>query len=72
MMGYWNRPEATSEAFTADGWLRTGDMARIDAQGNVIVGDRLKEFIKVKAFQVAMLSWKALCWSTMKCSMRAW
>lgn len=53
MMGYWNRPEATSEAFTADGWLRTGDMARIDAQGNVIVGDRLKEFIKVKAFQVA-------------------
>lgn len=53
MRGYLNRPDATAEALTADGWLRTGDMARIDANGNVIVGDRLKEFIKVKGFQVA-------------------
>lgn len=57
MLGYLNRPDATRETMLADAdggrWLRTGDAARIDEHGNVIIGDRLKEFIKVKGFQVA-------------------
>ena len=43
--GYWNRPEATAEAFGADGWLRTGDIGRIDAGRYVQVLDRLKDMI---------------------------
>ena len=43
--GYWNRPEATSEAFRADGWLRTGDIGRVDADGYVQVLDRMKDMI---------------------------
>ncbi|MFN4193553.1 MAG: AMP-binding protein [Tabrizicola sp.] len=53
MLGYHNRPEATAETLTADGWLRTGDLAEIDAEGWVHIRDRLKELIKVKGFQVA-------------------
>jgi fatty-acyl-CoA synthase len=41
--GYWRQPEATATAFTADGWLRTGDLARADAEGYVYVAGRLKE-----------------------------
>ena len=41
--GYWNNPEATRAAFTADGWLRTGDVARRDEQGYVTVVDRIKD-----------------------------
>jgi fatty-acyl-CoA synthase len=43
--GYWNRPEATAETFGADGWLRTGDVGRIDADGYVQVLDRMKDMI---------------------------
>jgi fatty-acyl-CoA synthase len=43
--GYWNRPEATAETFRADGWLRTGDIGRIDADGYVQVLDRIKDMI---------------------------
>jgi fatty-acyl-CoA synthase len=43
--GYWNRPEATAEAFGADGWLRTGDVGRVDAEGYVQVLDRIKDMI---------------------------
>ncbi|HEX8007260.1 MAG TPA: AMP-binding protein, partial [Trebonia sp.] len=43
--GYWNRPNATAETFGADGWLRTGDVGRIDAAGYVQVLDRLKDMI---------------------------
>ncbi|MEW6313338.1 MAG: long-chain fatty acid--CoA ligase [Pseudomonadota bacterium] len=45
MMGYWNNPQATQAMFTADGWLNTGDTARIDAQGHVFITGRLKEII---------------------------
>ncbi|WP_128515798.1 AMP-binding protein [Tabrizicola thermarum] len=52
MLGYHNRPEATAETLV-DGWLRTGDLAEVDAEGWVYIRDRLKELIKVKGFQVA-------------------
>jgi acyl-CoA synthetase (AMP-forming)/AMP-acid ligase II len=52
MAGYHNRPEATAETLV-DGWLRTGDLAEVDADGWVFIRDRLKELIKVKGFQVA-------------------
>jgi acyl-CoA synthetase (AMP-forming)/AMP-acid ligase II len=53
MSGYHNRPEATAATLTADGWLKTGDLAQVDSQGHVFIRDRLKELIKVKGFQVA-------------------
>jgi acyl-CoA synthetase (AMP-forming)/AMP-acid ligase II len=53
MAGYHNRPEATATTLTEDGWLKTGDLADIDADGFVFIRDRLKELIKVKGFQVA-------------------
>jgi acyl-CoA synthetase (AMP-forming)/AMP-acid ligase II len=45
MKGYLNRPEATAEVITEDGWFRTGDMGRVDADGFVYVEDRLKDMI---------------------------
>lgn len=42
--GYWNKPEATAETF-AGGWLRTGDMARLDSQGFVQIVDRKKDMV---------------------------
>jgi fatty-acyl-CoA synthase len=41
--GYWRQPEATAATFTADGWLKTGDLARADAEGYVYIAGRLKE-----------------------------
>jgi fatty-acyl-CoA synthase len=41
--GYWNDAEATKEAFAADGWFRSGDVARIDAAGHLHIVDRLKD-----------------------------
>ena len=43
--GYWGRPEETERAFTADGWFRTGDVARIDAERFVTIVDRQKDMI---------------------------
>jgi acyl-CoA synthetase (AMP-forming)/AMP-acid ligase II len=42
--GYWNKPEATAATFT-DGWLHTGDLARIDSEGLVYIVDRAKDMI---------------------------
>ena len=42
---YWQRPEATAEVIVADGWLRTGDIGRMDADGYVFVLDRAKDMI---------------------------
>jgi 4-coumarate--CoA ligase len=53
MQGYLNNPTATAATITEDGWLRTGDIARIDDKGYMYIVDRLKELIKYKGFQVA-------------------
>lgn len=45
MKGYLNRPEDTAEAVTTDGWFRTGDIGRVDADGYVFVEDRIKDMI---------------------------
>ncbi|MFA7499093.1 MAG: long-chain fatty acid--CoA ligase, partial [Leucobacter sp.] len=44
-VGYWNNPEATSAAFTSDGWFRTGDIGYVDADGYFFIVDRLKDMI---------------------------
>ncbi|KAL2795088.1 hypothetical protein BJX66DRAFT_337307 [Aspergillus keveii] len=53
MKGYWRNPQATKETKTEDGWLKTGDIAYVDADGKFHVVDRKKELIKVKGNQVA-------------------
>lgn len=53
MLGYHNNEKATQETITADGWLRTGDIAHYDENQSFYITDRLKELIKVKGFQVA-------------------
>lgn len=45
MRGYWRNPDATARALDADGWLRTGDSASIDASGRVTISGRLKDVI---------------------------
>ena len=46
MRGYYNKPEATAEVMTADGFLRTGDAGELDDQGNIYFTERLKELMK--------------------------
>lgn len=46
MRGYYNRPEETAQAFTADGWFRTGDAGRFDESGALILTERLKDLFK--------------------------
>lgn len=60
MAGYLGRPEDTAAILSSDGWLRTGDIGRIDAEGYLYVVDRLKEMIKFKGFQVAPAELEAL------------
>jgi long-chain acyl-CoA synthetase len=45
MKGYFNRPEATAEAIDADGWFRSGDLARVDEDGYFFIVDRKKDMI---------------------------
>lgn len=53
MKGYLNNKKATDEALDTEGWLHTGDIGYIDADGYVYVVDRFKEFIKYRGYQVA-------------------
>jgi long-chain acyl-CoA synthetase len=52
MQGYWQQPEETANVLDEDGWLRTGDIASIDAFGNLKIIDRLKDMIIVSGFNV--------------------
>lgn len=52
-VGYWNQPEATAATFGPNGWMRTGDLARQDARGHLIIEGRLKEMLKVGGLPVA-------------------
>ena len=52
MAGYWNRPEETAKVMLEGGWLRTGDMGRIDEKGFIFIEDRKKDMILVSGFNV--------------------
>ena len=52
MAGYWQRPEETAKVIDADGWLHTGDMAKMDPQGFFFIVDRKKDMILVSGFNV--------------------
>jgi long-chain acyl-CoA synthetase len=52
MPGYWQRPDETAKAMTADGFFRTGDVGVMDVQGRVRIVDRKKDMISVSGFKV--------------------
>ena len=52
MKGYWQRPEESAKVFSADGWLRTGDMGVMDERGSFHLTDRKKDMIVVSGFKV--------------------
>jgi acyl-CoA synthetase (AMP-forming)/AMP-acid ligase II len=52
MRGYWNRPEETAQVMLPGGWLRTGDIGRMDARGRTFIEDRKKDMILVSGFNV--------------------
>jgi 4-coumarate--CoA ligase len=60
MKGYLNNEAATRDTIDDDGWLHTGDIGHIDADGHLFVVDRLKELIKYKGFQVPPAELEAL------------
>jgi long-chain acyl-CoA synthetase len=51
--GYWNRPEETKASLLDGGWLRTGDIVRVDGDGFITIVDRIKELIVTGGFNVA-------------------
>ncbi|MFE0631171.1 AMP-binding protein [Streptomyces sp. NPDC058864] len=60
MKGYFGRPEDTDATVDADGWLHTGDIGRVDENGNWFIVDRVKELIKYKGYQVAPAELEAI------------
>jgi len=52
MAGYWHRPDETALVMLPDGWLRTGDIGRVDERGYVFLEDRKKDMITVSGFKV--------------------
>jgi long-chain acyl-CoA synthetase len=52
MLGYWQRPEETAKVIDADGWLHTGDIAKMDEKGFFYIVDRKKDMILVSGFNV--------------------
>lgn len=60
MLGYLGNASATASTLTEEGWLRTGDMARVDEHGNYFIVDRLKELIKYNGYQVPPAELEAL------------
>lgn len=60
MKGYLGRPDATADMIDPDGWVHTGDVGRVDADGWLFVVDRVKELIKYKGYQVAPAELEAL------------
>ena len=60
MAGYLNDPEATAATLDADGWMHTGDLATVNADGVFTIVDRLKELIKYKGYQVPPAELEAL------------
>ncbi|PPB48728.1 AMP-binding protein [Arthrobacter pityocampae] len=45
MAGYWDQPDKTAEAIDAEGWMHTGDLARMDAQGYIVIEGRIKDLV---------------------------
>jgi long-chain acyl-CoA synthetase len=52
MLGYWNNPEETKNVLNPDGWLHTGDIAKVDQDGFIYIVDRKKDMINVSGFKV--------------------
>jgi long-subunit acyl-CoA synthetase (AMP-forming) len=60
MKGYLHNPAETALTIDADGWLHTGDIARLEPYGSVWIVDRIKELIKCKGYQIAPAALEAL------------
>lgn len=60
MKGYYQNDEATKATITADGWLKSGDIATYDEHGLYFIRDRMKELIKVNAYPVAPAELEAI------------
>ena len=60
MKGYFDNPQATALAIEPDGWLHTGDVARVEPDGSTRIVDRIKELIKYNGYQIAPAELEAL------------